>query len=340
MVGPAGLGVAIAALRKTAVNGERIGTWPGSKIPSWIPHIPYVYNNDTRNHGGVVPAGGMEIDGFNIPAGVWVSQFNDFDDQIIVYGDSAGQSPAFPGVIFRGCRWRMNSTAPGFINVYQNSHTKIWVTYTDAGGVGAANSQKCEVAFSTQDYTTNTYFYRNYISYVFTGIQPGNSGPQCIENYIEKLTFYYGLAGTPDGNGPAHLNGISYNGAQSNGLVLRNKILVQSPDDAGRVVDQTDCIAFFQDGGAFPGTGTNLDGSVGYLVKDNFIGGAGYCIYAGMNAGKPANSVRNMVLIGNQITTEWWPNGGSYGPLGAEPVWNTYGNVKRNNTFAESGKTW
>jgi hypothetical protein len=47
-----------------------------------------------------------------------------------------------------------------------------------------------------------------------------------------------------------------------------------------------------------------------------------------------------MVLTGNQITTKWWPNGGSAGPIAKEPPWGTDGNEKTGNTFAESGAAW
>ena len=93
-------------------------------------------------------------------------------------------------------------------------------------------------------------------------------------------------------------------------LVLRNKIILQSPDDAGRTIDQNDAIYFKQEPGTFPGTGMNLDGSRGYLIKDNYLGGGVYTIYAGWDAsyGTPtAGSLQNMVITGNQITTQWWP---------------------------------
>jgi hypothetical protein len=340
LVGPEGLGVEPGRLRETSVNGERVGTWPGTSIPSWIPRTPFISNNSPNNHGGIVPSGGMVIDGFEIPAGAWVSQFNEFDDQIIIYGNSNGQSPDFPGIVFRGCRWRGNMVAPGYLNVYKNSNTNIWVTHCDAGGRGPADSQLNEVAFSLNDETSNSFFYRNYVSYVATGIQPGTRSAQLVENLVEKVTFFFNGAPPPGAQTGLHLNGISLNGMQANALLLRNKVFLQSPDEAGRRIDQTDCIAFFQDAGPFFGNGTNIDGSAGYLVKDNYLGGGGYCIYAGMNEGKPRTSVRNMVLIGNQVTTQWWPRGGRFGPLGAEPLWNSYGNVKNDNTFAESGAAW
>lgn len=341
-VGPAGLGV--TELEKTAVNDERISTWPTDGLPSWIPDAPYVYDDNPQNHGGVVPAGGMDIDGFQIPGGSWVVQFRDFgSDSIIVSGNNDGTSPDLPGVVFRGCRWRGAITAPGFLNVYANSNTKIWILYSDAGGLGASDADYNEIPFKLSDSTTDSVYYRNYISYTTTAIQPGSLGPQIIENYIEKITYYYDGQPPPGESTGKHLNGVSLNGGQTNALILRNKILLQNPDDAGRTVDQTDCIYFKQEPGTFPGTGKNVDGSMGYAVKDNYIGGGAYSVYAGWDSseGAPApGSVKNMVLSGNRITTQWWPKGGALGAIAKEPPWGTDGNEKTENTFAESGQPW
>jgi hypothetical protein len=130
------------------------------------------------------------------------------------------------------------------------------------------------------------------------------------------------------------------NGGENSLLLLRNYITGPTPDEAGHVINQTDCISLFQDFGSFPGTGTNRDGTRGYQIKDNFIGGTGYCVYAGLNAGKPASSVSNVVLTGNKITTQWYPNGGSFGAIAAEPPWGSQGNVKSGNTFVPGGGTW
>ncbi len=340
LVGPEGLGVSTSQLRRVTANWQtdRFGSWPGQALPSWVPNQPYVYNNDPNNHGGIVPAGGMKIDGFDVPAGAVVVQFNDFGASgTIVYGDSNGASPKYPGVVFRGCRWRGPGTAPGFINVYMNSRTKIWMMHNDAGGLGPADSQRNVVTFQVTDSSTDAVFYRNYISYTATGMVLNSTGPQVVENFVEKVTFYYGEAGPPDEAGGAyHLNGIKFHGGHQNVLALRNKVLLQNPDEAGRPVRQTEAIGFWQYiGDLAPGTGVNADGSIGYQVRDNFVAGGGYAFYGGQNPGTAANTVQNMVFSGNRISTQWWPNGGYYGPMAAAPAWGSYGNKAINNTWAD-----
>ena len=92
---------------------ERLSTWPTDGRPSWIPGTTYVYNNNPTNYGGLVPAGGMNIDGYNVPAGTWVVQFRNFaNGGLIISGDNSGTSGAWPGVLFRGCRMRGGWTAP------------------------------------------------------------------------------------------------------------------------------------------------------------------------------------------------------------------------------------
>jgi hypothetical protein len=227
----------------------------------------------------------MLIDGFSIPAGTRVAQFNDFgNDSILVAGNNNGTSPTLPGVVFRPCRWRGAITAPGFLNVYANSNTKIWMLYSDAGGLGPADDQYNEIPFKFTDDSTNSVYFRNYISYTTTAIQPGSPNPHLIENYIEKITSHYNGGPPPGKNGGNHLNGISLNGGQTSAPILRSVVILQSPDDAGRTVNQTDAIYFKQKPGTFPRNGTNLDGSLGYSVKDNYIGGGGYTLYAGGEA--------------------------------------------------------
>lgn len=330
MTGWAALGVSQSNLTAAGDTSKRVSNWPGNEWPTWIIQTPYVYNNNPANKGGVVPTGGMMIDGFMVPAGTYVVQFRDFSGgQIVVEGDVNGAYPPFAGLMLRGCRWRGASASVGLIseNGFSNGG-KLWVHYCDLGGLGSQSAQYCEVAVKA--YLNPVQTYRNYISYVTTGIQTvGIPGTNIFENYIERLTTF-------NTDGP-HLNGMTFNGGDTCARIERNHIVVQTPEDngSGKAVGQTDCISFFQDFGAFPGTGQNNDGTYGYRVINNYIGGTGYCFYAGMNAGQPATSVQNMYVTGNKVTTASWPNGGAYGSIAAVPTWGSYGNTNSNNTWAD-----
>ena len=105
-------------------------------------------------------------------------------------------------------------------------------------------------------------------------------------------------------------------------------------------MSQTDAVSFFQDFGTFPGTGTNIDGSIGYQVRDNALAGGAYTIYAGRHRGAPADSVQNMVITGNKFSRQWWPRGGKYGVISAGAAWGSHGNIYDNNTFAGDTAGW
>lgn len=306
---------------------DRLSNWPGTSHPRWIPNQPYVYNNDPSNHGGIVPAGGMTIDGSFVPAGTYVVQFCDLSNgQLVVEGDCNGAYPSFWGLIVRGCRWRSPSAYVGFLNENgMNSGGKFWINFCDMGGLGSQPADFCEIPIKISGVPTRTY--RNYLSYCTTAIQTvGHPGTAVLENYIERLTTF-------NTNGP-HINGLTFNGGDTCARVERNRIVVQTPEDngSGKAVDQTDCISFFQDFGYYPGTGANDDGTVGYRVINNYVGGTGYCIYAGAG---PQGSVSNMYVVGNKITTVSFPNGGTFGPIAATPPWGSNGNVNSNNTWAD-----
>jgi hypothetical protein len=328
-VGPTallGTGSYPANLRSPTIPSR--GYFRGDTLSEFAISTPYVYNNSPTNFGGVVPSGGMTIDGYSIPAGTQVVQFTNFGN----VGFGFNNSTSF---LFRGCRFRGTSTAPGWFNTEFTSTGRMYFFYNDMGGLGAADSQYNEVIIKIAS-AAGAIAYRNYMTYTTTGIQFNVNNSEITENYISKMTYYYGPNPPPGETTDKHMNGITYNGSENNALVLRNYITLPNPDDAGRAIVQTDCISFFQDFGGFPGTGTNRDGTVGYQVKDNYVGGGGFCIYAGMNAGKASNSVQNFVLTGTKVTTTWSAVGGLQGgPITAEPTWNSFGNSKSNNTYAD-----
>lgn len=302
------------------------GYFRGDTPLEFVPNQPYVYNDNPANKGGIVPAGGLTIDGYFVAAGTYVAQFEEFSSDFYMTGSSS--------FLFRGCKIRGSNRAPGYWNTAAGYTGKLFIGYCDLGGLGAADAQYNEVPIKISNGSGGAV-YRNYISYTTTAIQINANGYDLTENYIEKLTYYYGPNPPPGESTDKHINGITINGGETCIRILRNNIVAASPDDAGRVVNQTDCISFFQDFGTFPGTGQNSDGSFGYQVLDNYIGGTGYCIYAGKNAGSAANSVQNMVVTGNKVTTQVYPNGGANGPLAAAPTWGTLGNLWANNTWAD-----
>ena len=268
----------------------------------------------------------MTIDGYAIAAGVRVVQFRDFSQGDIFLNDSTS-------FLFRGCRWRHTNRAPGDLNTNASNTGAAHVFFCDAGGLGAEDADYNEIPFKIVN-GAHSILYRNYISLTTTGIQFNLPTGEITENFVEDLTYYYGAEGPPDETTDKHLNGIKMETGDGM-LMLRNKVLAPSPDGDGRTINQTDCIGLIQFGGDFNAQSVNRDGTTGIQIRDNYVGGTGYCIYAGKNDGSSSTSVQNLVLTGNKVTTAWWPDGGANGPITAEPVWGTLGNVKDNNTWAD-----
>lgn len=142
--------------------------------------------------------------------------------------------------------------------------------------------------------------------------------------------------------GGFHMNGHESDNGNPSSRVLRNNFVFVSPDEIGMPINQTDCISFQNDQGPFPGTGTNADGSTGYQVIGNYVGGTGYCFYLGENT---AGAMENMTFTGNLITASIWPvgstaggaegyGGGYNGPTAYTPPW-TGSNVQANNLWAD-----
>lgn len=287
----------------------------------------YVSNNTSANKGGIVGGAGATIDGYPVPAGTVVFQFLDFSTN----GNNGGNlyfTTGGPNILFRGCRFRAGSyAAPGVFNSETGGFASdLYIHYCDLGGSGPSLADCATVAIDVEQ-GANLRCLRNYISYVSTGMQP-NMGTFCdvIENFIEKITL---------ADPTWHLNGIAVNGGNPNFLILRNSIVTANTDELGNAITQTDCIAMFQDFGTFPGNGTNSDGSTGYYVQGNFVGGTGYCFYIGQNAGTAASTVNNVHFDNNLVTTASYSTGGSFGPANAIPTWGSFGNEETNNLWAD-----
>jgi hypothetical protein len=335
-VGPWTLqGVAKGSEKLTALTAtqltERISTWPSDGRPSWIPATSYVYNDSVSNHGGVVPAGGLIIDGYFVPAGTWVAQFYDLSAAaVIISGNNSGTSAAFPGVMFRGCRMRGKYSAPGWFN--QNGQSiggVIWINYCDAGGdvQGAPPSNMCESIFESKGTGANDRLYvlRSYLSVATTLVFLRNSGDAVIENYCRDVQDF--------GDSSKHLNGIGNSGGQSATLWLRNNMVMVKRSDSTQL---TDVIQMAADDGAYPGTGTNLDGSEGYTIKDNYLGGAAYVLQLGQDKSNTTTaSVHSVNVTGNKFTTSLYPNSGQIGLGYKGPInWSVQGTWS-NNSWAD-----
>jgi hypothetical protein len=174
----------------------------------------------------------------------------------------------------------------------------------------------------------NMRLLRNYISWVGTPILLVSANIFCdvFENLLEDITLY---------NGALHLNGIKWQGGDTNFLCKRNCVVADKYDVLGNNITQTDAIGMIPTFGAFPGTGVNSDGTTGYVMDSNFAGGFGNCYYLGSdNANSP---VSNLVVTNNQVTAGQYSTGGFFGTNAHPPPngWGTSGNRQSNNTWAD-----
>lgn len=322
------------------------GYWRVDTSSEFVPSQIYTYDNNPSNHGGIVPTGGLTIDGYFVPAGTAVCQFRSFSDGFYAQSVTAK-------LLFRGCSWRTTNIDGSSIINDAYSVAGNWQCFMHYCDMGAPSKETDGGAFWKMIGGSNHRAYRTYISDVGCGIQPNVNGVEITEVFIDGILFLYGEMGT-SGVGPdsttGHVNGISLEGNIQDLTIQRCKIIIPSPDGAtgsggsdpgnpgygtqpgqlgygsgtnpGRIVGQTDCIALFTN----QGVNTNI------LIADNYLGGTGYCFY-GSDSG--AGATTNNVFTGNKFSTKWWTNGGQYGPYTGSIVFGSNGNVNSNNTWAD-----
>lgn len=333
--------------------GPGRGYWRFDAPTEFTPSTPYVYNNDINNHGGIVPDGGLTIDGYLVPAGTRVAQFYDFPDGFDFYARASDK------FLFRGCRFRFSGGVSGAGLFNDNTAPVEQQVFM----------HHCDLGLSTKDPTigdgilhvkflggANHRLLRNHHTISATFVQPNVNGVEILENWIDEYLYAFGEGGVegiipnPDAG---HLNGISSEGLMTSVKILRNRIMAPSPDGAqgisgqtdlgergygtqpgqvgygdgsepGRKVSGTDVIALFTN------VGDNHAVTPGAIeVSDNLLGGTGYVLYAG---GVDSTGIK---ITGNKITTRWWTNGGSFGPVTAQPAWGANGNTQSDNTWAD-----
>jgi hypothetical protein len=306
----------------------RINSSPGSgqfTLPNlWSAGAttPYAYSNDPANLGGIVPAGGMLIDGYPVAAGTYVFQFMDLSlgGFLLLAGG--------PSVLFRGCRLRAAASSPGFFNSQSGSYAgTLYLHYCDFGGPNSLSASSNAVAVQIGE-SGGFRALRCYISYTASGIIPASQNGilDVIECLIEKITLYSAGSGF-------HLNGVKLQGGDTNCLFLRNCVVFDEFDENGLQITQTDPIGMIPTFGSFLGTGTNSDGSPGYVIEGNFVGGGSYCMYLGGSGG--GSPVANLTCAGNQWTTSAFVTGGANGASTFAPAWGSNGNSQSGNIWAD-----
>lgn len=318
------------------------GYWRFDTPDEFAPTSTYTYSDSASNKGGVVPAGGLTIDGYSATAGTRVVQFRDFSATDFYIRGSVGS------FLFRGCRFR-NDAIEGSSHFNDSTATySMALHFCDMGGT---NINTPSGSFWKAIGGSNHRVYRTLISDTWVGLQPNVPNFEITECLIRDIHFAYGELG-PNGNGDSavyHVNGISCEGSASGLLIQRCRITIPSPDTAdgstgsaagqagygtqpgqtgygsgtnpGRLIPQTDCIAVFAISGS----------NSGVQIKDNYLGGSGVCLYAGNADG----GAQNIVVTGNKVTTRWWTNGGNFGAITDQPSWGSNGNSQSNNTWAD-----
>lgn len=318
-VGPWALqGVAKGSESLDVVPVPGRGFWMMDTPSEWAPTGTYVLSNAASNKGGIVPVGGLTIDGFAVPAGTVVCQFRDLSGTDF---SAQGQGGSY---LFRGCRFRQRGVGdPSQFNDFTATYTNR-LHYCDMGGLSAADAD-ADAPFWKAIGGQNHRVLRCYMTYQKVALQPNTPNFAIIENYIDKITFFWGPVGPPGGGGPNHTAAIGCEGGGNGFRFQRNRIFVPSPDDAGRVIENGATVAM---------EGTNGQTYTDCQITDNYVAGANYSfLLFGERAGQT-----NLVFTGNKVTTQFWTNSGISGPVQAGPFpvpWGSNGNVQSNNTWAD-----
>jgi len=131
--------------------------------------------------------------------------------------------------------------------------------------------------------STGTSVLNNNIARTGTGVQICAGLIQ--GNYIHNMGY---IAGD-------HINGVTTNGNSTAALTIRgNTILVHH--------NQTDAVSLFQDFGV----------EANKTIDGNLLAGGSYTIYGGDGQ---YGATSGIVITGNRISTIYYPNGGTYGPV-------------------------
>jgi hypothetical protein len=203
--------------------------------------------------------------------------------------------------------------------------------FCDAGGTSYTIPDITESIFESQGNGPNDRMYviRCYLSIATTLVFLRNSGDAAIECVGEDVIGYYN-------DSTYHLNGIANGGNEAATMWLRNRLdFSPQPGDSPWWGPQNDVVQMAADNGPYLGAGTNLDGSTGYQIRDNFLAGAAHTLQLGVDKANTAADVRNVVATGNEFSTKYFENCGQTAISYKTPTWGSYGNTWSGNTWAD-----
>lgn len=312
--------------------------------------------NDPTLHSGTVTGAPVTIDGYSIPVGTRIVQFQNFPDGYDFYAQGTALK-----VLFRGCRFRFANGVSGaglFNDNGASASQQIMLHYYDMGLLSLdpplASSGLMHMKFLGG---RGHRMLRGYHTRSSTFVQPNVQDCEITETWIDEYVYAFGEGGTSGSGGSSilHLNGVSCEGGITDLRVLRSHILCPSPDGAtgstgsalaqigygtqpgqtgygagtapGRKTTQTDCVALFSSNGQ-----PNIGSFPGAIRLDaNLLGGSGVVVYAGNALG----NCQNIWVTNNKVTSKWWTNGGNFGAITDVPAWGSNGNLSSNNTWAD-----
>ena len=321
-VGPWSLqGVAKGSESIQTVALSARGYWLMDTPSEWAPAGTYVYNDEPTNRGGIVPAGGMTIDGYAVPAGTVVAQYRDFSA-----GDFSAQGQG-GSYVFRGCRFRgdnidMSSQFNDFTSTYTNR-----LLFCDMGSPSPNAADWKGSFWKNISQGGPAIMRRCYCSFQYVTFQPNVDDSEFVENFVEDLIYFGGEGGPPgDAGNPLHMACVGCEGGRTGMRIERNRIVPACPDLEGNVFANGSTIAMESAGGV----GEYHD----CRIVDNYLSGFNYVI---LNFGEAAGQT-GIVVTGNKVTTRYFTNGGAAGveQVGPHPPpWGSGGNVKSGNVWAD-----
>jgi hypothetical protein len=178
---------------------------------------------------------------------------------------------------------RLTSSGQSSFGISIRHTSNVTIEDSTISGLNAGRGRLMVGIKDTYGNSTGLRMLDNNIFLTGTGVQVESGLIQ--GNYIHDMGYIPG----------DHLDGIHSDGGGRGLLIIRHNTILMNHDQTGAVVLNEDA-------------GTQVD----RVVSDNLLAGGGYTIYAGQGPGGPVPS--NIEVIGNRVSTIYYPGGGQYGP--------------------------